>query len=100
MKSWAQSIGALCSTILCALCLGASPIKAAETIETGMIGAPNSVGAGSGVAVCSWRRATRYMLYLCARKEHLEVEVEPLPSKSLHTHGGRLPRLPSMRPRR
>jgi ABC-type nitrate/sulfonate/bicarbonate transport system substrate-binding protein len=43
-KCWAQSVGALCSIMACALCLGASPIKAGETIETGMIGAPNGVG--------------------------------------------------------
>jgi ABC-type nitrate/sulfonate/bicarbonate transport system substrate-binding protein len=43
-KRWAQSVGRLCSEIVCALCLGMSPIKAAETIETGMIGAPNGVG--------------------------------------------------------
>ena len=43
-KRWARSVGRLCSAIVSALCLGTSPIKAAETIETGMIGAPNGVG--------------------------------------------------------
>jgi NitT/TauT family transport system substrate-binding protein len=43
-KHWAQSVGAFCSAIVCTLCLGASPIKSAETIETGMIGAPNGLG--------------------------------------------------------
>jgi NitT/TauT family transport system substrate-binding protein len=43
-KRWAQSVGRLRNAIVCALCLGMSPIKAAETIETGMIGAPNGVG--------------------------------------------------------
>jgi ABC-type nitrate/sulfonate/bicarbonate transport system substrate-binding protein len=43
-KRFAQSVGALSAAIACVLCLGASPIKAAETIETGMIGAPNGVG--------------------------------------------------------
>src|SRR5262252_1110995 len=42
-KCWAQSIGAL-SALACALCLGTSPIKAGETIATGMIGAANAVG--------------------------------------------------------
>jgi NitT/TauT family transport system substrate-binding protein len=40
----AQTIGALCSAMICVLCLDAPPVAAAETIETGMIGAPNAVG--------------------------------------------------------
>jgi ABC-type nitrate/sulfonate/bicarbonate transport system substrate-binding protein len=43
-KRFAQSVGALCVAAASALCLSASPIAAAETIETGMIGAPNAVG--------------------------------------------------------
>jgi NitT/TauT family transport system substrate-binding protein len=37
-------MGALLGTLCCVLCLAASSAKAADTIETGMIGAPNAVG--------------------------------------------------------
>jgi NitT/TauT family transport system substrate-binding protein len=43
-RRFAQTIGALCGGLICVLCLGAAPLAAAETIETGMIGAPNAVG--------------------------------------------------------
>jgi NitT/TauT family transport system substrate-binding protein len=36
--------GAICAALACALGLGPSPAKAVETIETGMIGAPNATG--------------------------------------------------------
>jgi NitT/TauT family transport system substrate-binding protein len=43
-KRFAQSMGALCGAIFCVLGLGIFSVKAAETVETGMIGAPNAVG--------------------------------------------------------
>ena len=43
-KRLAQSVGALCGAVICVLALGTAPLAAAETIETGMIGAPNAVG--------------------------------------------------------
>ncbi len=39
-----RAVVALWGTLCCSLCLGATPVKATETIETGMIGAPNAVG--------------------------------------------------------
>jgi NitT/TauT family transport system substrate-binding protein len=43
-KRFAQTTGALCGAGICLFALGAAPVKAAETVETGMIGAPNAVG--------------------------------------------------------
>ena len=43
-KRYAQTIGTLCGALICGLCLAVPPVKAAETIQTGMIGAPNAVG--------------------------------------------------------
>jgi NitT/TauT family transport system substrate-binding protein len=43
-KRFAQTMGALCGAWIGVLALGAAPTEAAETIETGMIGAPNAVG--------------------------------------------------------
>jgi NitT/TauT family transport system substrate-binding protein len=37
-------VGALCGAWICILAMVATPLEAAETIETGMIGAPNAVG--------------------------------------------------------
>jgi ABC-type nitrate/sulfonate/bicarbonate transport system substrate-binding protein len=43
-KHLAQVLSAFCSAVILNLCIGPAPLRAAETIETGMIGAPNSVG--------------------------------------------------------
>jgi NitT/TauT family transport system substrate-binding protein len=43
-KRIAQLFGAVCSALISVGCFGIAPATAAETIETGMIGAPNSVG--------------------------------------------------------
>jgi ABC-type nitrate/sulfonate/bicarbonate transport system substrate-binding protein len=37
------ALGAVCAALCCVLALGALPVKAAETIVTGLIGAPNAV---------------------------------------------------------
>jgi NitT/TauT family transport system substrate-binding protein len=39
-----QDLGALCGAVLCIASLAASSATAADTIETGLIGAPNAVG--------------------------------------------------------
>ena len=39
-----RTFAAICGALACVLSLGAASVKAAETIETGMIGAPNAVG--------------------------------------------------------
>jgi NitT/TauT family transport system substrate-binding protein len=39
-----QVISALCGACIWGLCCGTEPLAAAETIQTGMIGSPNSVG--------------------------------------------------------
>jgi ABC-type nitrate/sulfonate/bicarbonate transport system substrate-binding protein len=41
---FAQIMGTLCGALICVLYLGSPAVRAAETIETGMIGAPNAVG--------------------------------------------------------